>query len=141
MEAFLSTPAVAMPPAALAPANTNMPAAPAPAAGKPPPAPPAAAAPSPSAEEVAARTAWAAIAKPVTEETFVAWYVAAHPHKKRAAPKPASGAAPAAKKQATLGGGVAVTATAMPKGKRSALLKAVAATLKAAIKVRSTYGS
>ena len=128
----------AMPPAALAPANTNVLGA-APAPAKPPPAPPATATPSPSAEEAAARSAWAAISKPLTEETFVAWYVAAHPHKKRAAPKQSSGAAPAAKKQATLGGGAAVTA--MPKGKRSALLKAVAGSLKAAIKVRSASGS
>lgn len=86
-------------------------------------------------DDSAARAAWHALAKPVTEESFVAWYMsqpqlgAPTPKKKRAAAAPAA-AAPTAKKQATMPGAGAI----LPKGKRNALIKAVSTSLKAAIK-------
>ena len=95
-----------------------------------------AAAGTPSPEEQA-RAAWAAIDKPVTEESFVAWYCKTHANKK-AGPRSEPTAAPAAKRQALLPGAAAPSAAGLAKGKRQALLKAVGASLKAAVKGKKT---
>merc|ERR1712070_1087823 len=76
------------------------------------------------------------IAKPVTEESFIAWYCGAHSASKKKAAAPRS--APAAKKQALLPGASAAPKPQLAKGKRSALLKAVGASLKGAIKAKKT---
>ena len=113
-------------------------------------------------KEEQAHAAWEAIAKPVTEESFVAWYMSTHNKKadKKAEPKrpaeamttpftmadPAKrqalglGAVPASAGAATPRTPAASTpaASSLSKGKRTALLKAVVVTLKAAIKVRRT---
>ena len=87
-----------------------------------------------------ARAAWAMIAKPVTEESFIAWYCGAHTasKKKAAAPRSEPTAAPAAKKQALIPGASAAPKPQLAKGKRAALLKAVGASLKGAIKAKKT---
>ncbi len=89
-----------------------------------------------------ARAAWAMITKPVTEESFIAWYCGAHTasKKKAAAPRSEPTAAPAAKKQALLPGASAAPKpeTQLAKGKRAALLRAVVASLKGAIKAKKT---
>ena len=106
-------------------------------------------APSKGVDDSAARAAWNAFAKPVTEEAFVAWCVCMRPTsraqirrvrrylanvsagggKKRGA---ASGAEPASKRQAQAA--PAGAAATLGKGKRTALLKAVTTSLKANIK-------
>lgn len=89
-------------------------------------------APSKGVDDSAARAAWNAFAKPVTEEAFVAWYLAnvsAGGGKKRGA---ASGAEPAPKRQAQAA--PAGAAATLGKGKRTALLKGVTTSLKANIK-------
>lgn len=103
-----------------------------------------------------AREAWAAIEKPVTEASFVRWYCANHNLKsaKRAAEPGvgagAAGAAPPAKKAATqarlpgasappaaaAGSGAAGGASSLPKAKRSALVKGLLTSLKAAAKAK-----
>ena len=90
-----------------------------------------AAAGTPSPEEQA-RAAWAAIDKPVTEESFVAWYCKTHANKTEGSsdaepPRPR-------RRQALLPGAAAPSAAGLAKGKRQALLKAVGASLKAAVK-------
>ena len=113
-------------------------------------------------KEEQAHAAWEAIAKPVTEESFVAWYMSTHNKKadKKAEPKrpaeamttpftmadPAKrqalglGAVPASAGAATIRTPAPSTpaASSLSKGKRTALLKGVVVTLKAAIKVRRT---
>lgn len=98
----------------------------------------------PETKEDQARAAWAAIAKPVTEETFVAWYCATHnkkPAKRAAGLVAGSAQPPSAKRQALLPGArqpVAAAAAAAPKalstGKRNALFKSLTSSIKAAIK-------
>lgn len=80
-----------------------------------------------------ARMAWAAISKPVTEASFVAWYCSTQKAAaaKRPAETPVTGP-PVAKKQALMPG--AAAPAQLTQGKRTALLKGVVTSLKAAIK-------
>ena len=100
------------------------------------------AAPQPSPLELEARKAWAAIAKPVTEESFVAWYCATQKKTvaaKRPAETPITGPA-AAKKQALLpGASTPAVPQALTQAKRTALLKGVVTSLKAAIKSKGKW--
>eukprot|EP00966_Prymnesium_polylepis_P054990 1271080-Prymnesium_polylepis.1 len=95
-------------------------------------------APGPSLEEQA-RSAWAAIEKPVTEEIFVAWYCATQKvAAKRSAETPVTG--PAAKKQTVLPGAAAPgPQSTLSQAKRTALLKGVVASLKAVIKSKGKW--
>ena len=100
-----------------------------------------AAVPSASLEEQA-RMAWAAIAKPVTEESFVTWYCATQKKPaagKRAAETPVTG--PAAKKQSLLPGAAmpGMPQSALSQAKRTAFLKGVVTSLKAAIKGKGKW--
>jgi len=114
-------------------------------------------------KEEQAHAAWEAIAKPVTEESFVAWYMSTHNKKadKKAEPKrpaeamttpftmadPAKrqalglGAVPASAGAATIRTPAPSTpaASSLSKGKRTALLKGVVVTLKAAIKAKKWH--
>jgi len=88
-------------------------------------------------KEEQAREAWAAISKPVTEETFVTWYCANHNRKsqKRAVDQvdnPSS--APVQKRQAT-----STASLALPKGKKTALLKGIVAGLKKGVKAKKWH--
>ena len=103
-----------------------------------------------------AREAYAAIEKPVTEASFVRWYCATHNLKsgagKRGAADLGGGAgasAPPAKKAATqplfpgasappagAGAGPSAAAAALPKGKKSAYVKGLMTSLKAAAKAK-----
>jgi hypothetical protein len=88
-----------------------------------------------------ARAAWNVIAKPVTEESFVAWYCATH-SKKRPSVEPSQ--QPTKKPAQTLifGASAPAAAAAVPvatkpaKGKRTALLKGMVQSLKAAAKAK-----
>jgi hypothetical protein len=97
-----------------------------------------------------AHEAWAAVAKPVTEASFVEWYMKTH-NKKREKKRPlensAAAAGPPPKKQTTLFGGVQTPTTSaapvpaaatLSKGKRTALKKNIVKSLKAAIRGRKT---
>ena len=92
-----------------------------------------------------AREAWAAIEKPVTEASFVRWYCATHNLKRSAAAEAAP--APAAKKAATQGllpgaappsaaAGGGAASSVLAKGKRTALVKGLLTSLKAAAKAK-----
>jgi hypothetical protein len=89
-----------------------------------------------------AREAWAAIEKPVTEASFVRWYCATHNLKRSAAAEAAP--APAAKKQGLLPGAAppssaaagGAASSALAKGKRTALVKGLMTSLKAAAKAK-----
>ena len=86
-----------------------------------------------SSLDAEARMAWAAISKPVTEASFVAWYCSTQEAgaAKRPADTPVTGP-PAAKKQSLMPG--AAAPAQLTQGKRTALLKGVVTSLKAAIK-------
>jgi hypothetical protein len=95
-----------------------------------------------SSLEEQARMAWAAIAKPVTEESFTTWYCATQQKPaaaKRPAATPATG--PAAKKQSVLPGIATpgMPQSALSQAKRTALLKGVVTSLKAAIKGKGKW--
>eukprot|EP01047_Picozoa_sp_COSAG01_P059247 COSAG01_NODE_7087_length_3359_cov_1.144479_3_plen_263_part_00 len=105
----------------------------------------AAPAPVATTKEEQAHEAWEAVAKPVTEASFKAWYMANHQRKapkKTKAPKQPAGQPAAKRQQQLLLPGAAVAAApraappAMGKGKRTAMLKAVASSVKAAIKAK-----
>ena len=81
--------------------------------------------------EQQAKRAFASISKPLTEDSFVAWYCANH--KNGPANRSSSGGAksvPAAKK---------AKPAPLAKGKRTALLKGVATTLKTAVKAKKWH--
>lgn len=104
-------------------------------------------------KEDQAREAYAAIAKPVTEETFVQWYCKTHKKKstkKRARAEDDPSAANVvvvndttkkAKKQQTIFGAAhpkaPLAASKLSKGKRTALLKQLLSSLKSSIKSHS----
>ena len=95
------------------------------------------AAPGSSLEEQA-RMAWASIAQPVTEESFVAWYCATQKKSvaaKRPTETPCTG--PVSKKQSVLPG--AAMPQTLSQAKRTALLKGVVTSLKAAIKSKGKW--
>ncbi|KAJ1456761.1 hypothetical protein M885DRAFT_563868 [Pelagophyceae sp. CCMP2097] len=90
-------------------------------------------------KEAEARSAWALLSQqPLTEASFVEWYVAsgAHATAKKRASADAPPAKPPAKRQALLP--TQGAPAPLGKGKRNALLKAVTNSLKAAIKGKKT---
>ena len=116
-------------------------------------------------KEDQARAAFAEIAKPVTETSFVAWYCRTHnkrkvvddtlapPAKKQqqqglmpGASAPASGEAAASalpktkSAPASGGGGASAAAGALPKAKKNALLKGIVTSLKANAKAERWHG-